>query len=132
MAATLRLRLLAIAGCLAVAAAAPGAEKPAAAKAPPKITAPVLFNTPEADAVLSAMQVFPPTSAWREDISKRPLLANSTKMIANIGADKHLAYNLDMCFVIVPPDQPKVAVKLVDYPDESEPGPYPVPANGTI
>jgi hypothetical protein len=32
-----------------------------------------------------------------------------------------------MGFVIVPPDQKKVPVKLTGYPDESDKGPYPVP-----
>jgi hypothetical protein len=99
---------------------------------PPKLTTPILFNTPEADRLLASMRICPPDSAWHEDISKRPVLANSQKMIAGIGADKPLTWNLDMAFVIVPPGQPKVAVKLVDYPDESDPGPYPVPDNAPI
>jgi hypothetical protein len=51
------------------------------------VTAPVLFNTPEADAVVSAMQVFPVTNPWNEDISRRPVQANSDAMIAQIMAD---------------------------------------------
>ena len=30
----------------------------------PPITAPVLFDTPEADRILSAMQIFPPGNPW--------------------------------------------------------------------
>jgi len=37
-----------------------------------------------------------------------------------------------MGFVIVPPDQPKVEVKLLDYANESDPGPYPMPDNAPI
>jgi hypothetical protein len=48
-------------------------------------------------------------------------------MIASVGADKPLGYNLDMGFIIVPPDQKKVPVKLLQYADESDPGPYPCP-----
>ena len=98
----------------------------------PAITRPIVFNTPEADAVLSAMQIFPKDSAWNEDISKRPVLKESDSMIAHVGKDKHLAYNLDMGFIIVPSKQKPVPVKLTDYPDESDPGPYPVPDNATI
>src|SRR3954453_18375614 len=65
----------------------------------PEITKPVMFDTPEADRILSALQVFPPNNPWNEDISKRPVLANSQQMIATIGKDKRLAYNLDMVFV---------------------------------
>jgi hypothetical protein len=115
----------------AVAAAAIGA---AARERPPmpKITRPVLFDTPEADAILAAMQVFPPDNPWNQDISKLPVHADSARMIASIGADKPLGYNLDMGFVIVPPDQKKVPVKLLEYPAESDPGPYPLPDNAPI
>ena len=37
-----------------------------------------------------------------------------------------------MGFVLVPPDQKRVAVKIVDYPNESDPGPFPVPDNAPI
>ncbi len=98
----------------------------------PKITKPVMFDTPEADAILSAMQIFPPDNPWNQDVSKLPVAANSAALVASIGADKPLGYNLDMGFIIVPPDQKRVEVKLLDYPDESDPGPYPVPDNAPI
>src|SRR5258708_34774378 len=93
---------------------------------------PVLFNTPEADKILAGMQIFPRDNAWNEDISSRPVAANSKAMIAGIGADKRLAYNSDMSFILVPPNQKKVDVKIVDYAGESDPGPYPVPDNAPI
>jgi hypothetical protein len=99
---------------------------------PPKLAQPVLFDTPQADQLLATLQIFPATSAWHEDVSKRPLHPDSQAMIAHVGADRHLAWNFDMGFIIVPPNQPKVAVKLVDYPDESEPGPYPLPDGAPI
>jgi hypothetical protein len=37
-----------------------------------------------------------------------------------------------MAYVIVPPNQPKVDVKLTEYAGESDPGPYPVPPNVPI
>ncbi len=98
----------------------------------PALKAPVLFNTPEADRILAALQVFPPDSPWNEDISKRPVLTNSKEMIAGIGADKHLAYNLDMAFILVPGTQPRKEVKALLYPQESDPGPYPIPDNAPI
>ncbi|MFL5340718.1 MAG: hypothetical protein ACJ8F7_11255 [Gemmataceae bacterium] len=98
----------------------------------PEFDKPVLFNTPEADKILAAMQVFPPDNPWNEDISKRPVARNSKAMIAGIGADKRLAYNRDMSFVLVPPNQRKVDVKLGEGAAESDPGPYPVPDNAPI
>jgi hypothetical protein len=98
----------------------------------PRIARPVMFNTPEADRILSALQVFPPDNPWNEDISKRPVARNSRNLIASIGAEKSLAYNLDMSFILVPPNQKRVMVSVTEYPDESDPGPFPVPENGPI
>jgi hypothetical protein len=118
----------------AVAASALDALAAAAPDRPPlpKITKPVMFDTPEADAILSALQVFPPDNPWNQDITGRPVHPDSARIIASIGADKSLGYNLDMGFIIVPPDQKKVPVKLLLYPAESDPGPYPVPDNAPI
>jgi len=96
------------------------------------ITRPLMFDTPDADRVLESMQIFPKDSAWHEDIRKRPTLANSDAIVRSIGADLPLGYNLDMNFVIVPPNQPRVPVRVTEYPDESDPGPFPVPENAPI
>jgi len=95
-------------------------------------TGPVLFNTPEADRILTGLQVFPPDNPWNQDISKLPIRANSDAIIASIGKDKRIDFNLDMNFVIVPPNQPRVPVKITVYPNESDAGPYPVPDNMPI
>jgi hypothetical protein len=98
----------------------------------PTITAPVMFDTPEADAILAALQVLPPDNWWNRDVSGLPVHPDSAKMIASIGEDKPLEYNLDMGFVIVPPDQKRVEVKLLDYANESDPGPFPIPDDAPI
>jgi len=98
----------------------------------PAITAPVLFNTPEADAILSALEVYPPDNAWNLVVEDWPLHANSKNLVASVGVDKPLRYNPDMGFVLVPPDQKRVEVKIVGYPGESDPGPFPVPDNTPI
>jgi len=112
--------------------AALAAAAPPARPLMPKITHPVLFDTPEADAILAALQVFPPDNPWNQDISGMPVHRDSARMIASIGADKSLGYNLDMGFVIVPPDQKRVPVKILLYATESDPGPFPVPDNAPI
>lgn len=94
-----------------------------------RITRPVLFNTPEADRILANLQIFPPDNAWNRDISRAPLLPNSAAILETIGKDKSFAYNLDMNFVLVPPNQPRIPVRLTEYTHESDPGPYPVPDN---
>jgi hypothetical protein len=98
----------------------------------PKFTEAVLFNTTAADEICSALEVFPPNNPWNMVVEDWPLHPNSKNIIASIGPRKPLRYNPDMGFVLVPPDQKKVAVKLVSYPDESDKGPYPVPDNTPI
>jgi hypothetical protein len=88
---------------------------------------PVSFDSAEADRILAALRVFPPDNPWNEDVSQRPLAPNSKAIIASIGVDKPLDFNLDMNFVLVPPDQPRVPVKITLYPGESDPGAFPVP-----
>jgi len=105
--------------------------------ASPVVTSSILFNTPQADAIVSAMQIFPTTNAWNEDISRRPALANSDAMIAQIIADlqttrRSLRVFQEMNFVLVPDAQPLVSVSFIDYPEESDPSPYPIPANMPI
>ena len=98
----------------------------------PKFDKPLQFDTPEADAVLSALEVFPPDNPWNIPVDEWPVAANSKAMIAAIGGTKPLRYNADMGFVLVPPDQKPVDVKLPAYKAESDPGPYPVPDNATV
>lgn len=93
----------------------------------PKIVKPVEFFTPEADAIVSALEVFPPDNPWNLVVADWPLHPNSKKIIASIGEKKPFRCNPDMGFVLVPPDQPKVDVKIVGYPGESDKGPFPVP-----
>jgi hypothetical protein len=110
----------------------------------PVATNSVLFNTNAADAILSAMQIFPVTNPWNEDISHRPLLPNSDAMIAQINADvgsSHRGLELfeEMNFVFVPDSQTLVSNKFVTYPNDSDLnggifpyGLYPTPTNMPI
>ena len=107
----------------------------------PAVTNAILFNTTNADAVLSAMQIFPVTNPWNEDISQRPVLPNSDAMMAQISADllasrRTLRAFKEMNFVLVPDNQPTVPINFFDYPDESDldggtfpNGLYPIPTN---
>lgn len=107
--------------------AQPGESKPRATGPAP--TGPVLFNTREADRILENLQVFPANNPWNQDVSRWPLHPNSRNIIRSIGADKPLRYNPDMGFVLVPPNQPRVNVRITDYAHESDRGPFPVPDN---
>ena len=107
----------------------------------PVVTNSILFNTTNADAVLAAMQIFPVTSPWNEDISQRPALTNSEAMMTQISNDllssrRSLRAFKEMNFVIVPDNQPALPINFFDYPDQSDldggafpSGLYPIPAN---
>jgi hypothetical protein len=95
----------------------------------PKVAKPILFNTPEADAICSALEVYPPNNPWNLVVENWPLHPNSKNIIASIGPKKPFRYNPDMGFVLVPPDQKKINVKNVGYAAESDKGPFPVPNN---
>lgn len=109
--------------------------------AAPTVAAPILFNTPEADSVVAAMQIMPITSAWNEDISRRPLLSNSSAIIAQIKSDLSSARQTlrpfyEMNYVLVPDAQPRVTIPFFNYPDESDleggvspNGRYPIPSS---
>ncbi len=107
------------------------AAKPAPEK-PPAIAVPTMFDTVEADAIVSKLQIFPADNPWNADISKWPLHPDSAAIVASIGSEKPLRGNTDMGYILIPPDQKKVEVKLTAYPDESDKGPYPVPDNCPI
>ena len=108
------------------------------------VTNSILFNTTNADAVVSAMQIFPVTNPWNECISNRPVLVNSDAMIAQIHSDvgssnRKLKLFQEMNFIFVPDGQPLVSNKFVTYPGDSDfnggkspYGLYPTPTNQPI
>jgi hypothetical protein len=107
----------------------------------PVVTAPTLFNTPAADAIVSAMQIMPRDNPWNEDVSRRPVHANSDAIIAQITSDlsssrRTLRPFYEMNYVLVPDNQPRVTIPFFNYADESDldggtfpNGSYPIPTN---
>ncbi len=99
----------------------------------PVVTNVTLFNTPEADDVVSRLQILPVDNAWNEDISRRPLLANSAAMMSQIVADlqstrRTVRAFYEMNFVLVPASQRLIPITFDLYGDESDPSPYPIPS----
>src|SRR6185312_7977331 len=78
----------------------------------PAITRPISFDTPEADVILSALEVFPPDNPWNLVVEDWPLHPNSAKIVATVGANKPIRYNPDMGFILVPPNQKKIPLKV--------------------
>jgi hypothetical protein len=100
----------------------------------PAVTNAVLFNTPGADAILAAMQILPRDHPWNEDISRRPVLSNSAAMMHHILTNfstsrRTLRAFMEMNFVLVPTNQPPVPIDHFNWPEESDPSPYPIPPN---
>jgi hypothetical protein len=95
-----------------------------------------------AGANLNGAVPFPADNAWNRDVSADPVDANSAAIIANIGLATGLhpdfgsgLYNgapIGIPYVVVAGGQPRVPILFAAYGDESDPGPYPVPADAPI
>lgn len=86
------------------------------------------------------IEIFPADNPWNTDISQLPVHEYSRTWIQSIGLDKGLHPDFGTVwngapsgipFVVIPPGQPGVKVQF-EYPDESDPGPYPVPPDAPI
>lgn len=86
------------------------------------------------------VEIFPADNPWNQDVSKVKVHARSRAWIESIGADKPLfpCFGADYMgapngipYVVVDAQHPKLFVKF-EYPDESDPGPYPIPRNPPI
>jgi hypothetical protein len=80
--------------------------------------------------------IFPASNVWNKDISSLPVASNSTTMINAIGASNYLHPDFDAVgdgipYNIVTSTTPTYTVGF-DYADESDPGPYPIPASPKI
>lgn len=95
--------------------------------------APTTKPTP---APVAACGIFPSSNPWNRSVATLPVAANSATLIASIGLDAYLhpdfsATGYGIPINVVGPSTPRVAVKF-GYADESDPGPYPIPANPRI
>ena len=98
---------------------------------------------PPAQAVPGAPNcpVMPANSYWHAVVTSLPVSAKSTSYVTNIGATKGLkadfgsglwdGYPIGIPYTTVAGTQPKVAVTF-DYAEDSDPGPYPIPANAPV
>jgi hypothetical protein len=82
--------------------------------------------------------ILPPSDPLNQEIADAPVNPNSARYVASIGLSAHLhpdfgtnpSYGIP--YTVVGPRQRKVPIKFTEYPSESNPGPYPVPANAPI
>lgn len=123
-----------------------GGSLPAPPTTPPATPPTTGCSTSPAD--LASLQIFPPDSPWRTDISKAALDTRSADIIsflnqtnaplfANFGSGTYNGAPIGMPFVVVC-DQAPVAVTYRannydgNYGSESDPGPMPVPLNAPV
>ncbi|MEX0665301.1 MAG: hypothetical protein WD598_11110 [Acidimicrobiia bacterium] len=112
--------------------------------APPKPPPPAPLSSPprtgDQNASLGSCPVFPADNAWNTDISAAPLHPNSANYLSQIGADGGDFLHADfggggaygIPYVTVAGTEPTVPVTFVDWPGESDPGPYPVPLGAPV
>jgi hypothetical protein len=85
-------------------------------------------------------EILPQTDAFHRNVSGLDEADNSDAVIDRILADGgdtlHPDFgsnpNYGIPFEIVPPDQKRVRLKLKAYPDQSDPGPHPIPRKARI
>jgi hypothetical protein len=82
--------------------------------------------------------ILPAEDPLNQEIANAPVSPSSANYVASIGLSAHLhpdfgtnpSYGIP--YTVVGEDQPKVPIKFKPYAAESDPGPYPVPANAPI
>jgi hypothetical protein len=82
--------------------------------------------------------IFPQSNPLNQDISHAPVDPRSAAYIASIGLTGHLhpdfgtnpSYGIP--YTVVGAHQPKVPISFTEYGEESNPGPYPIPANAPV
>jgi hypothetical protein len=82
--------------------------------------------------------LLPADNSLNRDVSHDAVDPNSASYLASIGERLHLhadfgsnpSYGIP--FAVVGPHQPKVAIHFTEFGEESDPGPYPVPANAPV
>lgn len=94
------------------------------------------------NASLNGVVPLPADNPWNLDISACPVDPDSANLIAKIGANTGLhpdfgsglykGVPIGIPYVVVSGTQTKVPVQWTAYGAESDPGPYPVPANAPI
>ena len=102
----------------------------------------ILTSFPDlgANADLNGYRLFPADNPWNQPISHLPVDPNSELILQRIGLDRGLkadfGSNWDggpfgIPYIVVDGSTPRVPMRF-DYADESDPGPYPIPADAPV
>jgi hypothetical protein len=99
-----------------------------------------LLATSGSGSDLGGCPLFPPNNIWNVPIDTLPVDSNSAAYISTIGANVGLHPDfgtfwkgapIGIPFIVVPHDQPLVDISFY-YDRQSDPGPYPIPADAPI
>jgi len=88
--------------------------------------------------MIGSCTIMPADNPWNTDISGYPVHQNSANYIANIGADQNLHPDFGgngeygIPYNVVSAGQALVPLLNIDYADESDPGPYPIPNDAKV
>lgn len=88
--------------------------------------------------MVGACRIFPADNPWNADVSGYPVHPDSATFMASIGLTRTLhpdfGSNADygIPVTVVNASQPDVPITFDAYGDESDPGPYPVPATARV
>jgi hypothetical protein len=123
--------------------AKPKPALPATTAAPPPATAAPAGPRPAPGipGSLGSCSLFPRSNYWYADVSTLPVHALSANYVNSVGAGKKMHADfgsgawdggpIGIPFTLVPAGQPGANIAF-EYGDESEPGPYPIPADAPI
>ncbi len=87
---------------------------------------------------IQGCMIYPADNLWNRDVSELPVHASSQAWIDSIGATRNLHPDFGgqgeygIPFSVVPGNQTRVPINFTAYGDESDPGPYPVPADAKV
>jgi hypothetical protein len=94
-----------------------------------------------ANASLGGTRLFPDDNPWNKDVSAEALDPSGAAILSRIGLATALHPDFGTTYdgapngipyVVVGPAQSPVSISFTDYGDESDPGPYPVPAGAPV
>jgi len=117
--------------------------------APGLALAVLLASAPaEAAPTIAGCPVFPEDNIWNVRVDGLPVDSHSDVYVASIGAEENLKADfgsgtyegapIGIPYVVVPWEQPKVPIRFAPFgdeaaiPDESDAGPYPIPARAPV
>ena len=120
------------------------AQNPASPAAPDDVYLPTVTK-PGSPPKIAGCNIFPGDNIWNTPVDTLPLHPNSANYINSIGASSGLHADfgsgvwppgsnspIGIPFVDVGGNQPDVPITFIWYPEESDPGPYPIPPDAPI